>query len=109
PPSSYNLSAIECRFEGKLNKGTQMIKRPTQTNIHHQSLKVDKAVLHSEAVLRNVRMAFNVELPLACFFIDTERARARTRGNRNADDASDRERTKQRQDRWQIAQTLAKK
>src|SRR5439155_4334677 len=106
PRSLSLLSAIEWRFEGKLNEGNQMIERRTQANVLHLPLQVDKAVFHSEAVLRNVGMAFNVELPLACFFIDTERARARARGNRNADDASDRERLQEPQRVGQIAEAL---
>ena len=90
------LLPIERRLQGKLNQRNQVIERRAQADILHLLLQIDKAVLQSEAVLQDVGMAFNVEFPLAGFFVDTECPDACACWNRNTDDAGDRERTKQR-------------
>src|SRR5437870_9962478 len=101
------LFAIERRLQGKLNQRNQVIERQVQADILHLLLQVDKAVIQSEAVLQDVGMAFNLEFRLTCFLVDTECARACACGNRNTDDAGDRQRAKQRQALRQIAQALA--
>src|SRR5882762_4412172 len=108
PRSLSPLPAIKWGFNGKLDERNQMIERRPQADVLHLLLQVDEVVFHSKAVLQHVRMAFNIELPFARFSIGTECARACASGNRNADDASDRKRTKYRQTLWQIAQALTK-